>query len=158
MFTQLKKSTCDDILTNVKDAKSRWIKSRDTFDQATEIGDLIKLYTNYASTGTWMKLNKKDAKIISMATKLYKEKLKNLRPNDRSNHLGKKSRVNPMESSNKRPPLDPWRFAFDGKTKTVSGVKYEWCAHHGHKNDKGNQTGMYMETPHDHPQWLKNKE
>ena len=76
MFTQLEKSTCDDFLTNVKDAKIRWIKYPDTFDQATEIGDLIKLYTKYASTGTWMKSNKKDAKIIAMATELYKENLK----------------------------------------------------------------------------------
>ena len=29
-------------------------------------------YTNYASTGTWMKSNKKDAKIVAMATELYK--------------------------------------------------------------------------------------
>ena len=55
-------------------------------------------------------------------------------------------------------PLYHWRFAFDGKTKTVSGVKYEWCTHHGHKNDKGNQRGMYMEARHDHPKWIKNKE
>ena len=54
--------------------------------------------------------------------------------------------------------MDPWRFDFDSKTKTVSGVKYEWCAHNGHKNDKGNQSGMYMEAPHYHPQWIKNKE
>ena len=54
--------------------------------------------------------------------------------------------------------MDPWRFAFDGKTKIENGVKYEWCAHHGHKNDKGNQSGMYMEAPHNHPQWIKNKE
>ena len=67
MFTLLEKLTCDDFLTNVKDAKSRWIKSPDTFDQATEIRYLIKLYTNYASTGKWMKSNKKDAKIIAMA-------------------------------------------------------------------------------------------
>ena len=51
MFTQLEKSTCDDFLTNVKDAKSRWIKSPDTFENTTENGDLIKLYTNYSSTG-----------------------------------------------------------------------------------------------------------
>ena len=57
MFTQLEKSTCNNFLTNVKDAKSRWIKSPDTFDQATDIGDLVKLYTNYASTGTCMKSN-----------------------------------------------------------------------------------------------------
>ena len=124
MFTQLEKYTCNDFLTNVKDTKSRWIKSPDTFDQATEIGDLIKLYTNYSLTGTWMKSNGKDAKIITMANKLYKEKLKNSRPNDRSNRPGKKSRVNPRQLSSKRTPLDPWRFAFDGKTKTVSGVKY----------------------------------
>ena len=68
MFTQLDKSTCDDLLTNVKDAKSRWIKSPNTFDQETEIGYLIKLYTNYASTGTWMMSNKKDVKIIAMVT------------------------------------------------------------------------------------------
>ena len=79
-----------------------------------------------------------------MANEVYKEKLKNLRPNDRSNRPGKKSRVNLRELSSKRPPLDPWRFAFDRKSKTASGVKYEWCAHHGHKNDKGNQSGMYI--------------
>ena len=92
MFTQLEKSACNDFLTNAKDAKSRWIKSPDIFDHAIEIGDLIKLYTNYASTGTWMKSNKKDAKIITMANDLYKEKLKNLLPNDRSNHPVKNSR------------------------------------------------------------------
>ena len=110
--------TCDDFLTNVKDAKSRWIKSPDTFDQATEIGDLIKIYKNYASIGTWMKSNEKDAKIIAVVTELNKERLENSRPNDRSNRPGKKSRSNPRESSSKRPPLDPWRFNFDGKTKT----------------------------------------
>ena len=134
----MEKSTCNNFLTNVKDAKSRWIKSPDTFDQATEIRDLIKLYTNYASTGTWIKSKEKDTKIIAMATELYKERLRNLRPNDRSNRPRKKSRANPREPLRKRPPLDPWRFAFDGKTKTENGVKYKWCAHHGHKNDKGN--------------------
>ena len=68
MFTQLEKLTCDDFLINVKDSKRRWIKSPDTFDQATDIGDLIKLYTKYASTGTWMNSNEKDAKIISITT------------------------------------------------------------------------------------------
>ena len=158
MFTQLEKSTCNDFLTNLKDAKSRWIKFQDTFDQATEIRDLIKIYTNYASTGTWMKSNKKDTKIIAMATELYKERLRNLCLNDRSNRPGKMPMANLREPSSKRPPLDPWRFNFDGKTKTENGVKYKWCAHHGHKNDKGNQRGIYMEAPHDYPQWLKNKE
>ena len=96
----MEKSTCNDFLKNVKDAKSIWIKYPDTFDQATEIRDLIKLYTN-----TWMKSNEKDAKIIAMATEIYKEKLENSYPNDRSKHPGKKSRVNLRESSNKRPPL-----------------------------------------------------
>ena len=64
--------TCNDFLTNVKDAKSRCIKSPDTFNQATDIGYFIKLYTNYTSTGTWMKSKEKDAKIISTATELYK--------------------------------------------------------------------------------------
>ena len=70
MFTQLGKSTCDDFLTNVKGAKSRWIKFPDTFNQATEIGDLIKLYTNYALMGTCMKSNEKGAKIFAMSTEL----------------------------------------------------------------------------------------
>ena len=104
MFTQLEKLTCDDFLTNVKDTKSRWIKYPDTFDQATDIRDLINLYTNYASTGTWMESNEKDAKIIATATELYKERLRNLRPNDRSNRPGKKYRANPRELSSKRPP------------------------------------------------------
>ena len=94
MFTQLDKLTCDNLHTNVKGVKSRCIKYPDTFDQATEIGNLIKLYTNYASTGTWMKSNKKDAKIIAVATELYKERLGNSRPADRSNRPGKKSRAN----------------------------------------------------------------
>ena len=118
MFTQLDKLAWGDFLTNVKDSKSRRIKSPDTFDQGTEIRDLIKLYTNYASTGSWMKSNEKDAKIIAMAIELYKERLRNLRPNDRYNRPRKKSRANPRKASSKRPPLDPWRFAFDGKTKT----------------------------------------
>ena len=69
----------------------------ETFDQSTDIGDLIKLYTNYGSTGTWMKSNKKDAKITAMATELYKERLRNSHPNDRSNRPGKKSRANIRE-------------------------------------------------------------
>ena len=55
-----------------------------------------------------MKSNEKDAKIIVLATELYKEKLKNLRPNDRTDRPGKKSKFNPRESSSNRPPLDPW--------------------------------------------------
>ena len=45
MFTQLEKSTCNNFLTNLKEAKTRWIKDPDAFNQATKIGGLIKLYT-----------------------------------------------------------------------------------------------------------------
>ena len=64
-----------------------------------------------------MKSNKRDAKIIAMATELYNENIKNSRLNDRSNRPGKKSRVNPRESSSKRPPLYSWRFAYDRKNQ-----------------------------------------
>ena len=88
---------------------------------------MIKLYTNYALTGIWMKSNEKDTKLVAMATVLYREKLKNSHPKDRTTSGGKKPRKNPKETFNKRPPLDPWRFTFSGKNKTDDGVKYKVC-------------------------------
>ena len=60
----------------MKDAKSRWIKAPNSFNQATEIGDMIKLYTNYALTGTWMKSNEKETKFVAMATELWRKEAK----------------------------------------------------------------------------------
>ena len=74
MFSQLEKSTCNDFLTDVKAAKSRWITTPETFDQVTEIGHLITLYTNYASSGAWTKLSPTDTKLITLATVVQKLK------------------------------------------------------------------------------------
>ena len=44
---------------------------------ANKIGDLVKLYTNFASNGDWSKAQDRHTKMIAMATELYKEQQKN---------------------------------------------------------------------------------
>ena len=156
MFDQLEKTTCEDFLTNVKGARSRWIRNPAAFNQATEIEELIKLYTNFVSTGAWTKANAKTAQVMALATELYKERLKNSRSKDETPRDGKKSRKNAKEGS-ARPGLEHWKFTFKGKNKTESGVKYDWCTDHGHKDADGKKSGMYMPSPHNHKDWLKIK-
>ena len=53
MFDQILKSSCEDFLTNVKQAKKYWIKKPKKFDCASTMIDFTNLYTNYTSTGHW---------------------------------------------------------------------------------------------------------
>ena len=105
MFDHLEKTTCKDFLANVKGAQSRWIRNPASFDQATEIEELIKLYTNFVSTGAWAKANDKNTKMMALATELYKEKLNNSRSKDETPRTGKKPRNTPKEGS-ARPGLE----------------------------------------------------
>ena len=90
---------------------------------------------------------------MALATELYKERLKNSRSKDDTHRGGKKPRKNAKEGS-ARPGLEPWKFTFKGKNKTESGVKYDWCPDHGHKDTEGKKSGVYMPSPHDHDDWL----
>ena len=155
MFSQLEKSTCNDFLTDVKAAKSRWITKPDTFDQVTEIGNLITLYTNYASSGTWTKLSPTDTKFLALATQVHN--LKSGRRGDDSSRDYKKPKPSPGAPSGKRTPLETWRFTQKGKINHDKGVKYQWCELHGHKNEDGIQSGMYMPAPHNHEDWVEKK-
>ena len=55
MFDQLLKTSCNDFLANVKQARSDWIKKQKKFDQATAMLEFSNLYTNFSSTGNWDK-------------------------------------------------------------------------------------------------------
>ena len=48
MFEQLTKTSCKDLLTNVKQARSDWIKNPKKFDQATSMSEFTNLYTNFS--------------------------------------------------------------------------------------------------------------
>ena len=53
--------------------------------------------------------------------------------------------------------IEPWRTEYAGKTKTVDGVKYNWCDKHTGRNNE--YSGMYMnaETHSTHEAWLERK-
>jgi hypothetical protein len=155
MFAQLEKSTCDDFLTEVKSSKSRWIRSPETFNSANEIGDLVKLYTNFASNGDWSRSQDRHTKMVAMATELYKEQQKNRSRDPLKSRIPKKARVGEKTNGS---GIEQWKFKKEGKSKSVAGSKYVWCQHHGHKDETGKQSGMYMLEPHDHADWVKKKE
>ena len=97
--------------------------------------------------------------MIALATELYKERMKNSRPYDDTSHTSKKPKKNPKDKDRggQRPPLEQWRFRFDGEDKDDDGVEYVWCPHHGHKDTDGKQSGMYMPSPHDYDEWAKQR-
>jgi hypothetical protein len=57
--------------------KSRWIKHLENVDSLQEIGDLIELFTNFASSKDCNKTPDKHTPMGAMVQKLYKEKQKN---------------------------------------------------------------------------------
>ena len=77
MFAQLEKSTCKDFLVEVESVESHWIKMPETFNSATGIGDLVKLYASFAFNGDWRRAHDHHTKMVAIATKLYKEQQKN---------------------------------------------------------------------------------
>ena len=93
--------------------------------------------------------------MVAMATELYKEQQKNRGRDPLKDRIPKKPRVGEKAAGS---GIEPWKFKKDGKDKTVSGTKYVWCPHHGHKVESGKQSGMYMQEPHDHADWVKKKE
>ena len=155
MFEQLEKSTCTDFLANVKESKSKWIVNERAFNLTDEIAGLIKLFVNYSAKDTWGKAPA-DPKVLALTTELLKEKRKYATLKKAGTN--KKTKKTPQEKNTGRNSLDPWRFTHAGKLKTVDGVKYIWCPHHGHKDEDGKQSGMYMHDPHDHEDWLKQRE
>ena len=70
MFGQILKSSCEEFLTNVKQAKIDWIKNPKKFDCASAIIDFTKMYTNYTSAVHWYKADSNAAKSISLVTSL----------------------------------------------------------------------------------------
>ena len=116
MFSQLEKSTCEDFITEVKSAKSRWIQSPETFNSANEIGDLAKLYTNFASNVDWSKAQDRHTKMVAMATDLYKEQQKNRGERDPlKDRIPKKARVGEKGAGS---GIEPWKFKKEGQNKT----------------------------------------
>ena len=112
MFAQLENSTCEHFLTEVNNSKSGWIRSPETFNSANEIGDLVKLYTYFASNRDWSKAQDRHTNMVAMATELYKEQQKN---RGRTPPQG----PNPKETSRRREsrwdyPLWPTKTRFAG--------------------------------------------
>ena len=93
--------------------------------------------------------------MVAMATELYKEQQKNPGRDPLKDRIPKKPRVGEKAAGS---GIEPWKFKKDGKDKTVSVTKYVWCPHHVHKDESGKQSGMYMQKPHDHADWVKKKE
>ena len=76
-FDQILKSSCEEFLTNFKQANIDWIKKPKKFNCASAIIDFTKLYTNYTSTSHWYKADANAATIIDLVTTLKKERDKN---------------------------------------------------------------------------------
>ena len=147
MFDQLLKSSCEDFLTNVKQAKNDWIKNPRKFDCASAIIDFTNLYTNFTSTGHWYKLDANADTIIALETDLKKER-------DKNTPKVPKTQGTPGDG---RPGLETWKFDNVGKFKTVGGVKHVICEEHGRKDEKENG-GMYIPFPHEHLEYLAAKQ
>ena len=77
MFDQLLKSSCEDFLTNFKQAKRNWTKNPKKFYYASATIELTTMYTNYTTTGNWDMADYNAAMIISLVTALKKELNKN---------------------------------------------------------------------------------
>ena len=91
-----------------------------------------------------------------MATELYKEQQKNRGGrNLLKDRIPKKARVGEKGAGS---GIEPWKFKKDGKNKTHHGTEFVWCPNHGHKDKFGKQSGMYMQAPYDHEEWVKKKE
>ena len=78
MFDQLLKSSYEEFLTNVKHAKSDWIKNPKKFDCASAMIDFTNLYRNYTSTGHWEKADANVATIIALSRSLKMKHNKNI--------------------------------------------------------------------------------
>ena len=147
MFDQLLKSSCEDFLTHVKQAKIDWIKNPTNFDCARSMIDFTKMYANYTSTGHWDKVDVNAPSIIALVTTINRERDKNI----------PKVPNTPGAPGDGRPGLEIWKFESVGEFKTVGGIKYLFCTEPGRKDDKGNG-GMYIPLLHDHPEWLSVKQ
>ena len=123
---------------------------------ANKIGDLVKLYTNFSSSGDWSKAQDRHKKMVAMAIELYKEQQKNRGEcNPLKDRIPKKAHVGEKGA---RSGIEPWKFKKEGKNTTHHGTALVWCAKHGHKNEFGKQSGIYIQAPHNHAEWVKNKE
>ena len=156
MFSQSEESTCKDCLTEVKSWKTRWIQSPETFNSANKIGDLVKFYTTFASSGDWSKAQDRHTKIVAMATELYKEQQQNAGGRGPLNDcIPKKACVGEKATGS---GIESWKFKKNGKNKTYHGTEFFWCTKHGHKDEFGKQSDKYIQAPYNHKEWVKKKE
>ena len=80
--------------------------------------------------------------MVAMATELYKEQQEISGGQDPlKDHILKKAQVREKSVGS---GIKSWKFKKDGKHKTVSRTKCVPCARHGHEDDSGTQSGMYM--------------
>ena len=117
---------------------------------------MTNLYTNYKSTGEWDKQGADQQKVlIALATALKQERAKNKK---QSTDARAATTANTNAKTGKA-VIPEWKFKNVGKiTKCpVTGDKFEWCPHHGRKDENGKQKGMYMPFPHFHDDWLAKK-
>ena len=133
-----------DFLTNVKQARSDWIKNPNKFNQATAMSDFKNLYTNFYSAANWDKADEEQAKIVALTTELK----------DTKAQVAKllKAPKTPAATGTAWRGMETWKFRNVGKLKTVNNVKRVWCKEHGHKDTYG-VGGMCMKFPHEQPEW-----
>ena len=116
MFDKLTKSICKDFLTNVKQAKSSWIKGPKNFDCIHSMIDLTNLHTNDTSTVHWTNDEEDSvANIITLEMALNHEQMKN-------NNYPNKSTTPGVQ-----PGLELCNFLHNGKLETLYGVKFVFC-------------------------------
>ena len=96
--------------------------------------------------------------MIALATALFEEKRKNsYLSKDISTPRTKKKGKYSKNTTPNEGKVPKWKFKYEGDEVEVEGVDYAWCEHHGHKDQTGKQSGMYMHAPHDHAKWAKRK-
>ncbi len=128
------------------------------------IQKLDKMHHNMVADGSQLITNKKDTKIVALASaiqdvkKKYGELAKKVSfdsgtKGTSSGKKGNSSSVAVKQQTKARCPK--WQVTKKGTTIEHDGHKYVWCSKHTSKD--GSVNGLYMPLPHDHNEWAKAK-
>ena len=93
-----------------------------TFNFANKIGNLAKLYTNFASSGNWSIAQDRHTKMVAMTIELYKDQQKKRGGHDPlKDRIPKKARIGEKSAGSR---IEPWKFKKEGRHKTYHGTEF----------------------------------
>jgi len=167
LFRALSSSPTEKFLLFVDQLKNQWI-----MEEITTSSDIIvkldKMHKNMVADGSWVTMNKKDTKIVTL-TLSFQEIWKHVGKlakcvsfsgdqksgSDSKKNGGGKGNATDGGAKSTKTRCPEWQVTKKGSSLTHEGKKYSWCPHH-HSKD-GSINGLYMPAPHDHDVWAKAK-